>query len=212
MLLLFEMVKRIPRRRNKSRTGLPQYPLSPTMRSGRSLGRPLPGRLTPPLESRASTTLASWLWPGVNTSAIKRPWRSVRRWTLVLKPPLLRPRASAAAFVFLPQPHVGGHAQPSHPRSGLPNRSAPVHLLHSVTDSRSDPKCLLLAIDRSGWRRLTKSHIVPACRARVRLSAAPIRYHSQPGDGRDSVAQSSAFAPVAALLAVAIVRHSVLLF
>jgi hypothetical protein len=177
MLLLFAMVKRMPRRRSKSDTGLPQYPLSATMRLGRRRGRPRLGRWTAPLEISVSTALASWLWPGVKTSVINLPWRSVRRWTLVLNPPWLRPSASASAVVFLPLPRADAHAQWCRRGSGLPNRCDCPHPLRFVTVPKSDPRCLLLASARSGWQPLTSTHTVPAYLAKVLPYGVSIRCH-----------------------------------
>jgi hypothetical protein len=92
----------MPRRRRKLRTGPPHYPLLPTIRFGRSFGRPQPRRLTAPLLINASNAVASWRWPGVNNMVSGLPRPSVRTWPFVLKPPRLRPSASASGVVFCP--------------------------------------------------------------------------------------------------------------
>src|SRR5262245_9612198 len=70
------------------------------MRCGRCLGRPGPTRFTCPPSINGGNTSASCRWPGVNTRVISLPPPSARRWTLVLKPPRLRPKASVSGSLF----------------------------------------------------------------------------------------------------------------
>src|SRR5947209_3526656 len=59
-----------------------------------------------------SSCVLSWRWPGVTTAASGSPLPSLTRWTLVPKPPRLRPRAwsagSPAGRFFFRRP--GGRA------------------------------------------------------------------------------------------------------
>lgn len=171
MLLFFAIVNRIPRRRRKWRMGPPQYPLSPTMRFGRIFGRPRPGRLTAPLVINSSKAVASWRWPGVSTRAIGLPWPSARTWTFVLKPPRLRPSASASGVVFLPQRHVGGHGQSNRRQSGLPSPVRPEHRPQPATAPKHAPRCRPFANDRSDSTPWSIYHTVRAGLAREHLSA-----------------------------------------
>jgi hypothetical protein len=96
------MVSRIPCRRAYCRIRRPLYPLSPTTRRGRHLGRPGPRRFTAPLSSNMGKMRASCRCPGVNTKVNSWPFPSARRWTLVLNPPWLRPNASVSGAFFCP--------------------------------------------------------------------------------------------------------------
>src|SRR5215213_2032507 len=71
---------------------------------------PAAGPPHPPCASNCGNTGASWAWPGVSTRVSGLPPPSARRWTLVEKPPWLRPSASCAGSPPLPQPHAGAPA------------------------------------------------------------------------------------------------------
>jgi hypothetical protein len=173
MLLRLAIVNRIPRRRSRRRAGRPQYPLSPTMRCGRKRGRPRRGRLTAPVEIKGSKPTASWRCPAVKQSDIKRPRRSVRKWTLVLNPPLLLPNASSAAVVFLHQQHVDGHEPLSHLPYGLPSQSRLERRHRSGAETRSHPRVLPCASDRNGSIPFPISHNAQASPAMVHRSVTP---------------------------------------
>jgi hypothetical protein len=72
------------------------------MRCGRCLGRPGSTRFTCPPSIHGGKTRASCRWPGVTTRGISLPPPSARRWTLGLKPPRLRPKASVSGALFGP--------------------------------------------------------------------------------------------------------------
>lgn len=177
MLRFLAMVNRIPWRRRKRRMGPPQYPLSPTTRLGRSLGRPRPGRLTAPVVIKASKAVASWRCPAVSTRLSGLPWPSARRWILVLNPPRPRPSTSASGLVFLPQRHAGGRAQSCHPRSGSPNPVHRARRLQPVAEPEYGPRCRPSASGRSGWTRWSIFHTALASRARGHLCVTPRGCH-----------------------------------
>jgi hypothetical protein len=177
MSLLFAIVNRIPRRRRKRRTGPPQYPLSPTMRFGRIFGRPQPGRLTAPLFINASMAVASWRWPGVSTRVRGLPRPSARTCTFVLKPPRLRPSASASGVVFLPQRHADGHGQSSRPRSGLPSPVHPGHHPRPAIAPKGASRYRSSASGRNDSPPCSIYHTVRAGLARERLSAVSKGFH-----------------------------------
>jgi len=177
MLLRLAIVNRIPRRRRRRRTGRPQYPLSPTMRCGRKRGRPRPLRLTAPVDIRVSKAIASWRCPGVKQSDIKRPCWSERRWTLVLKPPLLLPNASSSAVVFLHRQRVDGHAPLSRPPDELPSQSRLGCQHQFGVGTRSHPIFPPFASGRIDWTQSTISRSVQASPAMVHLYVAPTGCH-----------------------------------
>ena len=97
-------------------------PLSPLTRFDRKRGRPAPERFTAPCSINCSKTTVSWRSPTVTKNVIGKPLPSQRRWSLVLKPPWERPKASRSCTClradsaesgsrgpFLPRPHVGAH-------------------------------------------------------------------------------------------------------
>lgn len=168
MLLFFAIVNRIPRRRRKRRIGPPQYPLSPTMRFGRILGRPQPGCLTAPLVINVSNAVASCRWPGVSTRVMGLPRPSARTWTFVLKPPRPRPNASASGVVFLPQPRADGRGQSSRPRSELPSPVRPGHHPQPATAPKRAPRCQPSASGRSDLTQWSIYHTAQVGLARER--------------------------------------------
>jgi hypothetical protein len=95
-----EIVIRIPGWRAYCRIRRLLYPLSPTTRRGRRLGRPGPRCFTAPVSTNTGKTKASCRCPGVNTRVNSWPSPSVRRCTLVLNPPWLRPKASVSGSPF----------------------------------------------------------------------------------------------------------------
>jgi hypothetical protein len=171
MLLFLAIVNRIPRRRRKLRSGPPQYPLSPTIRYGRSFGRPQPRRLTAPLLINASNAVASWRWPGVSTRVRSLPRPSARTCTFVLKPPRLPLSASASGVVFLPQRRADGRAQSSHRRSGLPSPTRPGHHPQPAIAPRCAPRYHSSASARNDSPPYSTYHTVRASLAREHLSA-----------------------------------------
>jgi hypothetical protein len=100
------MVIRLPCWRAYCRIRRLLYPLSPTTRRGRHWGRPGPRRFPAPVSINVGKTKASCRGPGVNTRVNSWPSPSVRRCTLVLNPPWLRPNASVSGSPFLPQPRA----------------------------------------------------------------------------------------------------------
>ena len=151
-LRLCGIVMRIPRRRSVARNLRLLYPLSPTSRLGRRLGRPPVARWTAPWSSSASATVTSCCWPGVSTKVMMRPLPSTRTWSLVLNPPRLRPKASLSGLLFLPLPRAGARAQPCHRQSVLPNRLVPPGQLPAATRPGYGPITRPVSIGRSGWR------------------------------------------------------------
>src|SRR5215207_8202081 len=103
----------MPLRRRYRLMLLNEYPLSPTILPGNSLGLPLPLRLIAPCSINCSNTVHSCCWPGVSTNVTGLPLPSHRTCILVPNPPLLQPKASSAGLVgfcgspFLHQPHSG---------------------------------------------------------------------------------------------------------
>lgn len=173
MFVLLAIVKRMPRFFKSVRTGRPQYPLSPTSRRGLFRGRPRPGRLMAPPSNKAGNCWDSSACPGVNTKQIGLPLPSARKWTLVLNPPRLRPNASAAGVVFLPQRHVDAHVLSSRPQNALPNPARlSGHFRPAMPPTRC-PKFQPDANDRSGWRRFAICRIEWAYPAKVPRYVTP---------------------------------------
>ena len=174
MFFLLAIVKRMPRFLNSVRTGRPQYPLSPTSRRGLFRGRPRPGRLTAPPSNKAGSCWDSSACPGVNTRQIGLPLPSARKWTLVLNPPRLRPKASVAGVVFLPPLRVDAHVLSSHPQNVFPN---PAHLSDHFRLAKLSTRRPIFqpdASDRNGWTRFAICRIEWAYPAKVPRCVTPI--------------------------------------
>jgi hypothetical protein len=86
----------MPLRRRYARMALNEYPLSPTILPGKSLGRPLPLRLMLPCSINCSNTVHSCCWPGVSTNVTGLPLPSHLTCILVPNPPRLQPKASVS--------------------------------------------------------------------------------------------------------------------
>ena len=172
-LRLCGMVMRMPRRRRVVRSLRLLYPLSPTNRLGRRLGRPFPERLTAPWSNRSSATVASCCWPGVSTKVINRPWPSTRTCSLVLNPPWLRPKASVVGSLFLRPPHADEHVQWCHPQNALPSPVVRPGRPVPVRPPEYDPILQPASTGRSGWLRWTRVHSVPADHARALRCVSP---------------------------------------
>lgn len=171
------IVMRIPCRRRYWRIVRLLYALSPATRRGRRFGRPRLHRLTAPLVIKGSKAMASCRWPGVRTSVMSLPPPSARRWTLVLKPPWLRPSASASAPLFLPQRPAGGPAPPCHRQSGGPSRAVRRHPPAAGPPQRAGPRGPLGASARSGLPPSARRHSARANRARAPQCAGATRCH-----------------------------------
>jgi hypothetical protein len=177
------MVTRMPRFLSESRNLRLLYPLSPTTRLGRRLGRPRLARFTAPWSNNCSAAVASWRWPGVSTKVIKCPLPATRTWILVLNPPRLRPNASASAQLFSPRRRADGHARLSHPQSGFPSQPYPPRRLAAEALTIPDPRCPLFASVESDYTHSATSHSAPAGLATALPSAQSIRSHSPSCDG-----------------------------
>src|SRR5882724_10638200 len=138
------------------------YPLSPTTRWGRRLGRPGPRRSTAPASMSCSKTTASCRCPGVRARVISWPPPAARRWTVVLKPPRLRPKASDSGSLLLPQPQADGLGSWCHRDHGYPSSAGHGRRLGLAPPRRAAPRCQPAASDRSDWRRCATDHSVRA--------------------------------------------------
>lgn len=185
------IVTLIPRLRACSRSLWWLYPLSPTMRPGLSLGRPLPARLTAPCFRRASKTVASCCWPGVRMKVMGLPFPSALMCTFVDRPPLLRPIASASRSPFFHQPSAGGLGRSCYLRSGPPSQSLPGCRLPSGVRPAPYPTLQPSSIYRSGWLPSSRGRIVLGDRATVSRYAAPTVSRSSSGEDPCSVGQYS---------------------
>jgi hypothetical protein len=154
-----------------------RYPLSPTTRCGRHLGRPGPIRLTAPLAMSWSNMLASCRWPGGRRNVMSLPPLSARTCTVVLNPPRRRPSASPAGSLFWPPPRADAPAPWCHRRSALPSRSCPPHRPGFVLPPRYAPNSRLCATARNGWPPWTRGHSAQANPARERRCAESTRGH-----------------------------------
>jgi len=69
-------------------------PLSPASATGHATGLPSASRISSSApESRSSSAVDSWAWPGVRMKWSGCPWASHNRWTFVVNPPRERPNA-----------------------------------------------------------------------------------------------------------------------
>ena len=139
---------------------------------------------------------------------INWPWFSQRMWIFVLNPPRLRPKASAAALLFLPQQHVGEPAPLWSRCNGFPNRRCSLDQAGSATERISAPKFKTCANVESGCRLLSTSHIYQAGHAMALQCARPITCHSRFAGDPPQAARFLASAAGAALLAAPIVHSS----
>jgi hypothetical protein len=178
------IVMRIPRCRQYPLIFRLLYPLSPTTLPGSRLGLPLPARFTSPCSMRRSKAVASLRCPGVRTRPKSLPFPSARRWTLVEKPPWLRPSASSfLGSPFWPPLHADGLAPLCRPRSGHASRSC---LLCPPVAGRlqgADPTPLPSSNGRSGQIPWTKGRISRAGPSRVPRYARPKGCRSGCADG-----------------------------
>jgi hypothetical protein len=142
-----------------------------------ALGAADPRRLTAPVSRSGSKTVASWRCPGVRMTVMSWPFPSARRWTWVLNPPRLRPRASDAGSLFLPQPRVGGLGSWCHRHHGGPSSVGQRHRLALAPLPRAGSRCPPAANGRSDWPRYATGHSARAAPARGHRCAESIKCH-----------------------------------
>jgi len=151
--------------------------LSATKRLGR-LRRPPAVLRIKPCRIRFSAWPMSDSWPGVSKKVINLPLPSQRIWILVVKPPRLRPKASASALLFLLQQHVDGLARSSSQQSGSPNQHCFPAPGSSASRKTSCSTLLTCANAEIGCKWLSTSHTAPAYLSKVLLFVAPIKCRS----------------------------------
>ncbi len=113
-----------------------------------------------------------------------RPVPSTRAWTFVVSPPRLRPRASAAAVLLMPQLHVGGHARSCYLRKCIAQSTSPLASASCCKEAHTrchTPRC---ASVNSDYRLFSTSQSVGADRARAHPSWHANSWHSAGCDGR----------------------------
>jgi hypothetical protein len=141
-----------------------EYPLSPTTLPGKCLGLPRPARFMLPPSISASNTVHSFCWPGVSKKQTGLPLPSHLTWILVLKPPRLLPKASAAGSggfcgsPFLHRRHFDAPSRCYRLHNGSPTPPLRVCHLASVTRPALGPRYLLFSSDTAGRRRSWGSH------------------------------------------------------
>jgi len=167
----------MPRRRRYNLIRRQAYERSAATRRGLLLGLPRPCLLTSPPAINCSNMGASWRSPGVSTYVIGLPLPSHRTCTLVEKPPLLLPSASATGSPFLPLLRAGGHVSRSYLRSGFPTLSRLWHRHLSAPQPTACPRYLVPATDRSGKTLFSRNHTSQAYLSRERQSCISIGCH-----------------------------------
>ena len=201
----------MPFRRRYERIALLLYPLSPTSRWGRCLGRPRPARLTAPPSISSSKATVSCRWPGVNRITIGLPFPSARMWTLVLNPPRLRPSASVSGSPLLHPQRAGVLARWSHPRSVLPSPVGfprqPLLGLRRIPCPKYQPS----ASDRIDSLPSTRNHIAQEGLSMGLPSAIPTVCHSGRVDDLPTAAPYSVSVVVATVPNASTVCQSSLL-
>lgn len=143
---------------------------------------------------------------------INLPLPSARRWTLVLKPPRLRPNASVAGSPLLYLPHAGVHGQRCRLHSVSPSPTRPPHPSLAARRQRWRPRCPPCASVENGCTPLTRNHTAPADPATVLQCAAPTRCRSRSAGGPLPVARSVLSAAATAAPAAPTARLSVRVF
>ncbi len=202
---------RIPRLRQYCRMRRLLYPLSPTTRSGRCLGRPGPARLTAPPSISDSKTRDSCRCPGVSNTDISRPFPSARRWTLVPNPPWLRPSASASWSPFLHPLRAGARERWCHQHSGLPSSLFPAGRRSPAPMSEDGPRRRPCANGRSAWPQSATDRSALAGLATAHLSAESRVSRLRLSDGQPMAALGPASAAATAASAAPTARCSNLL-
>src|SRR6266496_3484693 len=159
---------------------LNEYPLSPTILPGNSLGLPLPLRLIAPCPINCSNTVHSCCWPGVSTNVTDLPLPSHLTCIFVPNPPLLQPKASvcgpSSGPPFLhPVPcgllrRSGEHEYWCRPRNELSTELRQECHLDVVTQQAPGPTLLPCASDTAVRRRSWENRNVRAGPPIVRLS------------------------------------------
>jgi len=133
---------------------LNEYPLSPTILPGKSLGRPRPLRLMLPCSINCSNTVHSCCWPGVSTNVTGLPLPSHRTCILVPNPPRLQPKASVSGPScgppFLHQRRSDEHEYWCRPRNELSIEPRQACLPFAAAQQAPGPKLLPCASDTSG--------------------------------------------------------------
>lgn len=167
----------MPLRRKYNLIRREAYERSAATRRGLHLGLPLPGRLTSPPAINSSNTGASWRSPGVSTYVMGLPLPSHRTWTLVEKPPLLRPNASVTGSPFLPLLRADVHVSRSYLRSGFPTLSRFWHRRLFALQPTAYPRYLVLSNGRSVKTQFSTSHSVQAYLAKEHQSCISIGCH-----------------------------------
>ena len=142
-----------------------------------------PGPLDRPRSRSCSNAVASCCWPGVSTRVSGLPPPSARRWTLVEKPPRLRPSASVSGSPPLPRPRAGAPGSPSRPRNGPSNRPRRPRRPAVGPRRRPAPRPRPAATAGSGCTPSTRGRTAPAGRARAHPCAASTGSRSGPCDG-----------------------------
>ena len=175
------------------------------------MGRPGPPRFTFPPAISCGKITASCRGPGVNTRVNNWPFPSARRCTLVLNPPWLRPHASAAGSLVLPQRHAGGPGQRSHRHSGPPNRSCPHDQLGLARPQTCAPRSRPCATERSDWPPCARGHTARASLSKAHPCGGSTQYRSGCGGGPRPAAPSWVFGVGAAVAAAPIACWSNLL-
>ncbi len=114
--------------------------------------------------SRATAWVMSWVWPPVSVTRRGFPSASTLTWTLLVKPPRLRPNSWAAwpPFCAKRQPHTGGRGPRCYPEECVPYRG------HRGTAGTSAPRHPSHTTGESACRRCSTSHSVREGAARGR--------------------------------------------
>ena len=153
-----------------------EYPLSPTILPGSSLGLPLPARLTAPCSINCSNTVASCCWPGVSTNVTGLPLPSHLTCILVPNPPRLQPNASSLGSVgfsgspFLHLRRSYEHENWCRPRNELSIELRQVCLPSAVAQQGPGPRYPLCASGTAVKRQSCTSRNVQAGPPTVLLS------------------------------------------